>query len=186
MSDVCRAIMSHYQRIWHGPCLRRQWLHGSIGDLPQDFCVLEFAPSASRNRWTYATCGMSYSTNTIEGGLELHLFSPRQDECLVELLTVVAHYHLTGSSLALGHTVNFGRPWLPGSICDKGLISLPYLDGPCLENLQCGSRPVRCLWLVPITGAEVEYAKKHGLDALETKFELASVDYADPMRASLI
>lgn len=49
---------------------------------------------------------------------------------------MTAHFHRTGSALGLGHTVNFGRPWLPGSSCTHGLVSLPYLFGPELEWLQ--------------------------------------------------
>jgi hypothetical protein len=59
-------------------------------------------------------------------------------------VTAIAHFHRTGSALGLGHTVNFGRPWLPTSSCTHGLGSLPYLDGPDLEWLHhsiLGGRP---------------------------------------------
>jgi hypothetical protein len=82
--------------------------------------------------WTYATSGMSRPGDATP--LELHLFSPERSEQLVELLMAIAHYHRTGSTLGLGASVNFGRPWLSGSDCSFGLISLPYLDGPALEN----------------------------------------------------
>lgn len=67
--------------------------------------------------------------------IELHIKSPVQSTSLVELLTVVAHYHCTATSLGVGHTVNFGRSWLPDSLCSYGLVSLPYLDGSPLEEL---------------------------------------------------
>jgi hypothetical protein len=135
--------------------------------------------------WTYATCGMSAGID--ENPIELHLFSPVQAEELVELLTVVAHYHRRGARLGLGHTVNFGRPWLPGSRCSFGLISLPYLDGPDLEVAR-GSAfgcEVRCLWLIPITAREVQFKKQRGLEALENLFQAAGIDYVDPHRPDL-
>jgi len=116
--------------------------------------------------------------------LELHLFSPMRTESHIELLTVIAHYHLTGEYLDVGHTVNFGRPWLPESRCDHGLISLPYLDGPKLEWLDWAGNKIRFLWLVPISAAEVEYKKLHGLEALEARFEECRFDYLNPLRKS--
>jgi len=144
------AISSRYSSFWQSTPTPKIWKHGPIHDLPPLFRVLEFAPS-SRNLWTYATCEMSQPTD--EFPIELHLFSPTQSDQHIELLTTIAHYHRTGHPLNLHHTVNFGRPWLPGSLCDHGLISLPYLDGPRLELLQLSDskHPIRCLWLLPIT-----------------------------------
>ncbi|MEE3715750.1 suppressor of fused domain protein [Tumidithrix elongata RA019] len=102
------------------------------------------------------------------------------------MLTVVAHYHRTEASLADGHTVNFGRPWLPDSYCDRGLISLPYLDGSELENTVIEGANVRFLWLIPVTLKEVNYKKKEGLEALEEKFEVSHFNYLDPYRQSVV
>jgi len=120
--------------------------------------------------------------------LELHLFSPVQHEAHVELLTVIAHYHRTGNMLALGHTVNFGKPWFSGSSCDHGLISLPYLDGPSLEHLRTNNseHDVQFLWLLPITKSERDYKKAHGIEALEQRFDDISVDYLNPTRQSVV
>jgi hypothetical protein len=156
-----------------------------VADLAQGFCVLEFPPGQGRNMWTYATCGMSAGID--ENAIELHLFSPVQAEELIELLTVVAHFHCTGARLGLGHTVNFGRPWLSGSRCSFGLVSLPYLDGPDLEVARDGrlGKEVHCFWLIPITAREVQFKKQHGLEALESLFQAAAIDYVDPYRPDL-
>lgn len=129
---------------------------------------------------------MSQLTDPPEDRLELHLFAPPQGEvaCLTEILTATAHYHRTGSRLGLEHSVNFGQPWLPGSKCTFGLISLPYLDGPDLERLEKPS--VRFLWLIPVTENEVAYKKKHGMEALEELFERAQFNYLDPLRPSVV
>jgi hypothetical protein len=154
-----------------------------VWQLPPGFQVLVFSPSNTRKMWTYATCGMSQQSDA--PALDLHLFSPTRIESHVELLTVVAHYHLTGAYLDVGHTVNFGRPWLPESKCDYGLISLPYLDGPRLEWLGEKELKIHFLWLIPITANEVDYKKEHGLEALEARFERSKFDYLNPKRASI-
>ena len=68
--------------------------------------------------WTYATCGMSLPNDPEP--LELHLFAPERNDEIVELLAALAHYHGTACFLGLGDTVNFGRPWMPGSACNYG------------------------------------------------------------------
>jgi hypothetical protein len=121
-----------------------------------------------------------------EERLELHLLSPVSHTGLVELLTAVAHYHRTDSRLHVGDSVNFGRPWLPGSRCDFGLLSLPYLDGPSIEKLEVEDVVVRCLWLIPITRKEVWFKREHGLPALEERFETRRFEYLDPARESVV
>ena len=179
-------IIAHYENCWANRAVVRRCDNGPFWELPSSFCVLEFSRTNSRKMWTYATCGMSKSGQS--GLLELHLFSPVQFEPHVELLTAVAHYHCTGRPLALGHTVNFGRPWMPDSKCDHGLISLPYLDGPSLEEFRRAGdgNLVRCLWLVPITSAERDFVRAHGVEALERKFDEAKLNYLDPLRQSVV
>jgi hypothetical protein len=120
--------------------------------------------------------------------LELHMFSPIHSDSIIELLTVVCDFHRTGARLGLGHSVNFGKPWLEGSNCNFGLISLPYLDGPDLERFQVPqtATEVRFLWLIPITEQERDFKKSQGLEALEVQFERAKFNYLDLERASVV
>ena len=95
----------------------------------------------------------------------------------------MAHFHRQAQSLGFGHTVNFGKPWLNDSLCDHGLVSLPYLDGPILENLEIGDgQIVKFYWLIPITKSELEFKKSFGLEALEKKFEETNFNYGNPNR----
>jgi hypothetical protein len=182
------AIDAHYTREWAAPIDRVRWPKGRIHELPPDFRVLVIPRSTEI--MAYATRCMSQPED--DERLELHLFTrrgtarsvPAERDSLVELLTVVAHYHRTGQRLGLGHTVNFGRPWLEGSGCSYGLISLPYLDGPDLEWSEAPR--IRFLWLIPITEAELQYKKASGLEALEQKFEELQFDYLDPLRPSVV
>jgi hypothetical protein len=178
-------LIGHYERVWKKRGMPREWSQGPVKELPEGFCVVEFPPGSGRDMWTYATCGMSTAGD--DAPIELHLFSSAQAEELVELLTVTAHYHRTGARLGLGHTVNFGRPWRPGSRCSYGLISLPYLDGPDLEVARSPVllRDVHCFWLIPITARELQLKKQRGLQALEDLFQAAEINYVDPLRPDL-
>lgn len=178
-----KAIEDHYRLNW-GEFTACQFLKGPAHELPADFGVLCFAPRESRSVWTYSTCCMAQPGDTRP--VELHMFSPRKDDGIIELLFATAHYHRTGANLGLGHSVNFGRPWLDNSVCDHGLVSLPYLDGPALEELNIGVSEVRCYWLLPISASEVEFKKRNGVDALEREFERGGFDYADPLRRSFV
>lgn len=178
-------IVAHYRANWGSEGQKLRFPRGPIQDLPADFCVLKFKPSGSRQMWTYATCCMSQRADNEP--IELHMFSPYESDDVVELLTAVAHYHRTGHNLGLGHTVNFGRPWISDSLCDHGFVSLPYLDGPKLEVLLIdGKRVGSFYWLIPVTKAEVEYTKANGVEALEAKFDEAKFNYLDPNRAAVV
>lgn len=178
-----QEIESHYQRVWGQrgqPC---QFVAGPISDLPSDFSVLAFPPHESRSMWTYATCCMSQPQD--ERPLELHIFAPKEANDIVELLVVTAHFHRTAASLGLWDSVNFGRPWLDGSICDHGLVSLPYLDGPDIEDLKIETSAIKCYWLIPVTKAEIEFKKEFGIESLEDRFEKNRLDYINPKRLSV-
>lgn len=185
VSEHYRRVEAHYRGVW-GPRYRPiRFERGPVGDLPAAFRVLEFEPRKDRHMWSYATCCMSQPRD--EEPLELHLFAGAQRPELVELLVATAHFHRTGGRLGLGHTVNFGRPWVAASSCDHGLISLPYLDGPSLEKLSLADGSiVRFLWLLPITKSELEFKKRFGVEALETRFEASGFDYVDPQRPPVV
>lgn len=177
-------LIRHYKNAWGVAGKDSDLIDGPIYDLSGDFSVLEFGPHGKRAMWTYATCCMSKETDEVP--LELHMFSPKKSAELVELLVAVAHFHRSGNHLGLGHTVNFGKPWIDSSLCEYGLISLPYLDGPILENLRLSSGKIlKCFWLVPITKSEVEFKKVNGLEALEEVFDKAHFDYLNPTRLAV-
>ena len=178
-----RRIEDHYAMSWSSPIAAIRWDEGPAHELPADFRVLLMMPSSERA--AYGTICMSQPGDA--DALELHLFCRPQETELThapEILTTVAHYHRNGSTLGLGHSVNFGKPWVPGSSCTHGLLSLPYLDGPTLEWLE--SPRVRFLWLIPVTPAEVAFKKEHGLEALEQRFEEEQFNYLDPFRRSVV
>jgi hypothetical protein len=183
-------IYRHYEDIWGNNYRIRQWTRGPYWELGPDLRIVEFPPLPNGDIWTYATVGMSLVPEAgYSHGLELHLHSPDAREAHVELLAVMAHYHLTGEPLGLHHTVDFGRPWYPGSTCSYGLISLPYLFGPKLEWLGEPHRrgSTRFLWLIPIAGAERGFViEQESAEELEQLFEESSFNYLDPNRRSVV
>lgn len=181
--DALSRIKEHYKNNWSA-FSEYKLEKGLFNELPKEFTVLKFKPRKKRNMWTYATCGMSPEKDINK--IELHIFSGKENDFLIELLAALTHYHNTGSKLNWGHSVNFGCPWAKDSNCSYGLISLPYLDGEKLENLYVGKLFVRFLWLIPITKEEFEYKKVNGLDALENLFEKNKLNYIDALRESIV
>ncbi len=177
------AVEAHYRRTWPRLVDRLVPRSGAHARAPDDAPGV-FVFDVREGTTGYATCGMSKPG--WDNALELHLLARRGrrfDRELVDVLAITAHFHQTGHRLALGHTVNFGTSWLPGSSCTYGLVSLPYLDGPALEVSE--ALDVRFLWLIPITKAERDFKVRNGLEALEERFEAAAFDYLDPLRASV-
>ena len=177
-------LLEHYKDCWETKPNEYTLIKGPMNKTNSNFSVLEFPVSNSRKMWTYATSCMSSFDD--ENPVELHLFSPIKHNIHIETLTAVAFYHLTDKKLWLNHTVNFGRPWLENSICNHGLISLPYLDGNSLECFHARNKTIKIFWLIPISISEVEYKKENGVDALEELFEQKQFNYLDPKRISVI
>ena len=177
-----QAVSDHYQKNWSNAYEERQWSEGPMSKMENEFRVLEFPPNNHRKFWTYATSGMSFDG----GPIELHLFSKEPNEANVELLTIVAHYHIYSKPLGLHHTVNIGRPWIPDSQCTYGFISLPYLDGPNLEKGIILDQPTSFYWLIPITKQERAHKVRHGVESLEDRFEQSNFDYLNPLRQSVV
>ena len=185
IKNYLQDVINHYISIWGDDFQEKKWSKGPIMETVPHFSVLEYKPHSSNGMWTYATCGMS--TYTHISPIEIHLFSKVQDESIVELLTTVCYYHNVDANVNLGHTINFGRPWQDLSPSSYGLFSLPYLDGPNLEIMNSADhKEVHFYWLIPITEAEVEYKKEHGLEALECKFETDEFNYLNPKRRSVV
>ena len=178
-----RRVRQHYASFWGDPIDAMTWPQGPVHEMPRGFEVARYR--RTKDTEAYATVGLS----AVDGDYltELYLIVNPSDGTLpglVELLTFTAHYHLTGAPLGPAHTVNFGRPWQPGSACDRGYLSLPYLDVPAFEWIETPT--THFLWLIPITPAEAELKRQLGFDALEKRFQEAQLDYRNPFRTSVV
>lgn len=148
------------------------------------FHVLRFAP-ADDELWIYASVGAWAWSNGNRPGLEFVVATDHPTDRAVELLAMASFYN-RDIPLGVGHSVPHGGPWLPGSKCDHLLVSLPYPWGPELEIAHVGERHVDFLWLLPITKAERNFKAKHGLEALEQRFEDAELAFWNASRDSVV
>ena len=105
--EYFNLLLEHYKTQWRNEPRSYLWEKDAVEKLPSIFRVWEFPPSKSRDMWTYATCGMSNIDKT--NPIELHIFSLKKDETIIELLTAITYYHNNTASLNFGHTVNFGK-----------------------------------------------------------------------------
>lgn len=179
------SLEKHYEDHFGIVGTKHVWPIDPHSKMHPDFCVLEFPPNKKHNMWVYCTAGMSldrFNNNPIE----VFIFSPKSDNSVVELLTVIASYHRNGDPFNIHHTFNIGRPWLDDSVCDYGFISLPYLDGEELELFKFKDQVIHCYWIIPITETEQEYKIEKGCDALEDLFEEKGIEYLNPKRKSLL
>lgn len=186
MTTYRAALLAHYEHRFSASVWSRRWHeppNSSLPPPPAEFEVRKY--KRSEGTAVYATVCMSADDEPTP--LELHIIAA-DDEATgsrsVFLLTVTAHFHRTGHQLDVGHTVNFGEPWVRGGACSRGLISRPYLDGPKFEREP--RRGIRCAWLVPVTDREVNYKREFGLEALESKFEAMQIDALDWTRPSVV
>jgi hypothetical protein len=189
-TDPMVALEKHVHSVFAGHQIERlTWDTGPIYERVPGFRVYAIAPGPrGRNAWTYMTAGCWQAVHQDGHGFEFVLATREFTMRAVELLARNAYFHAgpAGQRLNLGHTVYLGEPWLPGSACDYGLISLPYPWGPGLERCQWDGGHARLLWLLPITEAERELKMEHGLEALEDRFQAARLDFANPSRGSIV
>jgi hypothetical protein len=149
-----------------------------------DLHVMQIGPGPRGSSWAFVTVGCWSAVNHDGHGLEFVMTAQRRDRAIVDLLAMVAFYHVT-HALDHWHCMPIGAPWLPGSACDHLLVSLPYLHGPDLETCALPEGNARILWLLPITAEEKDFRIERGTDALEERFDEAGIDPTDPFRESV-
>lgn len=181
------AVEAHLRHGFRGQRVIIQgWQTGAIAEANPDVRVLRVDPETRGGLWLHVSSGAAATAAGVHQpiGHEFVLVTPFKTLRAVELLAMVAYYH-GAQPLGIGDTVPIGEPWLPGSTCSHLLVSAPYLLADELWSLRAGPREVRLLWTIPITAGERSYVARHGLDALEERFESAGLEYWDPHRASV-
>jgi len=183
---VVDAVGEHLER-WWGPTEALIWEQGPMSTERPEFRVLR-AENRDDGLWLYASAGASAERQVEGTGHEVFIVARDDVPELVELVTVAAHYALFGehSGLHEGHTLNVGRPWLPGSRCDHLYLSAPYLRPPAFRVLEHPLGSAHMLWAVPITGDEKDWRHTHGSEAFEQLMEDRTMVPYDPARPSLV
>jgi antitoxin YqcF len=77
------------------------------------------------------------------------------------------------------------REYFPSTTVPHLYFTAPFLWEDRLKTLNCGSKSVSWLLVVPISDAEREHLEKHGDDALEELFQMHEIDIFDLSRASV-
>jgi hypothetical protein len=150
--------------------------------------ILEVGAGHRTRLHTYVTLGCWEAVQSGGVGVEFLLSAREPDVAHAATLAEVAARHCGTPEQRLdrGSVVPLGRPWTPGSACDRLLVTLPYPYSPELEWCRWRRNVARLLWLMPITPVEAEYADAHGVEALERRFEETEVHFADPERPSVV
>lgn len=182
-------IFDHYRRFWGRNRVEDvHWTPGPMAAGLPDFHIAEVRPMTATDMWTFATVGAWRGTEHDDHGLEFVAVSRSESPVVMQKLAMVAYYHAGGGAdrLGAGHLMPIGEFWIEGSTLDALLLSLPYLWGPKLEHCELSDRHIQVVWVLPITSAERAFAREHGVEALEQRFEEAAIDYLDPFRESVL
>jgi hypothetical protein len=180
--DFFQKLRSHYESVWGKLCYEMRWSQGPVSQLPEGFHTEVF----QKDKTTKVIVTSGLSLGNAEHPIELCMYFPSgfsNEARLGEILTITAHYHLTGGNLGVGDSVNWGEPIIPGSQCAWGYLSWPYLEGKVLGDINFNKAKV--FWLVPLTEAELAFKKAEGVEALEVVFEGQGLNYIDFLRGSL-
>jgi hypothetical protein len=184
------AVRAHAARVFPGQRLETLvWDEGGVvANLPE-LAVVRVAPAAGAAApiWIHLTAGASVAPMEDGYGLEFVLLTHAPSMLAVKLLAMVANLHADERyPLSFGQTLEVGHGWLPGASADHLLVALPTAFDPELEWLSDRSRNVRFIWLVPITRAEAEFARKHGPVPLQERLGAARADVAALVRESVV
>lgn len=183
---VVDALRTHLEQ-WWGGCEESVWQRGPMRRDSPGFRVLR-AKHKDDGRWLYVSAGASVLRQVEGTGHELFVVSAIDSPGLIELVTMAAHYAIFGQHEGVheGHTLNIGRPWLPGSHCDHLYLSAAYLLPIEFAVLKHDFGSAHLLWTVPITEAETHWRHEHGQEAFEQLMEDRELIPDDPWRAPLV
>jgi hypothetical protein len=190
VDEARRALHEHLQSFFQGheiECLPGT-SPGPIEERIPGFRIFRVGPGPRFAGWIYVSSGCWDTTSVGGHGLEFVLTAPVDDQQHLESVTMSAYYHAGPPHQRLdhGHVVPIGRPWFADSACDRYLVSLPYPFDPDFEVFVWDGGHTRILWLLPITPAERDVWASEGMEALETLFEEAQIDYLNPNRSSVV
>lgn len=193
MTAAQTAVADHVREFFTGhEVAERAASHGPVEEHVPGYRALCVGPGPRYGGWSYVSTGCWDAQHEEESGHGLEFViatSGRDEQQVADLLAMIAYYHATPDPtfrLDVGHTLGIGTPWLPGSACEDLLVSLPYPFGPELERCSWEGGHARILWLLPITAAERQYSREHGVDALEQRFDEAAIEFWDPERPSAV
>jgi Suppressor of fused protein (SUFU) len=175
-------VRKHYRDLWGEPSRVAEHIFKS-----EAFEIWKWAADRTTEKVAlYATIGASawpLPASPFSHRFELFLgLQPAEDEVAMALAGVASFPFRTGKQLAPGHTVTFpDMPLWPTTSMQTFLVRrprepiIPTLRGP--EGLH-----VEFWQVLPLHGAELDFHRRHGPDALLERWEAAGVPFWDPRR----
>jgi hypothetical protein len=187
---VAEVVWAHLSRVFPKRTISKASFatHELVVNLPE-LAVFEVAPPDGETSapWLYVTSGASAEAMDDGYGLEFVLCAAAAEPLAAKLVAMVANLHADPRyAMSLGQVVEIGHPWLPGASADHLIVALPGIFDPELEWLSDRDHTTRFIWLVPITRREAEFAKQHGLDALQSRLGAAQADLSALTRESVV
>ena len=187
MKAIRNTVRRHVHDFWPDrKVVERPWEGRPVGEWLEALDIFEI--EVPDGLVVYVTGGASAIPRS-GARSEFLIVAPTEDEIHREHLAMIANFHAdkTLAPLEPGRIIHIGRPWVANSRCDHFVVSLPYLQGPDFEWCSLGEdERIRFLWLTPISRAEADYAREHGLEALEALLEEREAVITEPLRASVV
>ncbi|MGA3488412.1 suppressor of fused domain protein [Micromonosporaceae bacterium DT55] len=181
------ALEWHVRRFWDGHIVElATWDRGPILERIPQFMTYKVFPKRAGDAWVYVTVGASLADSSANGS-EFFVMSPVADDVHSETLAMVSDFNsFEAHRLTVGSVMNIGRPWMPTSMMDHLLVSLPYPYGPELEWASPEAGGARFLWLLPIYKSEADFIRSETLEDFELLLDAAAVNVLDPNRSSMV
>jgi hypothetical protein len=188
MRTAAQALGRHLSDWFGGHAMFSMTPSADVLDRVPGLEVVEVAPGPEFGMASYVTLGCWQAVQQRGAGAEFVLTARETDPVHVGTVATAAVVHCgtPAGRLNRGSVVPLGRGWLPGSDCDRLLVTLPYPYGPRFEFYRWGRNTTRLLWLLPITAAEAAFVSVEGAEAFEARLEAMGLSFADPVRPSVV
>ncbi len=170
---------------------RVQAYHHDIESLSVDLLRCEDRPCGGVT--SYSTVGLSDHPMLKDGQefptrLELAGACATADQSFANILASAAFCIIRTQRLYSPGSVMPGyvREYYPSTTVPHLYLTAPFLWEDTLKTLDCGTKKVSWLLVVPISDAECKYLEEHGDDALEDLFEKHQIDIFNLTRPSVV
>jgi antitoxin YqcF len=190
VSPANKAIAKHVLKAFGGTPKVQAYHHDTIS---MSVDILRCADRPWSGVTSYSTIGLSdfpmlKHASEFPVRLEIAGASASSNELFPNVLASVAFSIMRTRGLyAPGTSVlDFVREYYPSTTVPHLYFTAPYLWNDSLNSLDCGTKKVSWLLLVPISDTELSFLKQHGDDALEDLFEKNDIDIFDLHRTPVV
>lgn len=182
------GILEHLQSAFGQP--------GSLLRHSDDMDVWVWEDAGCQGVVCVSTVGMSDRTQPPEPGrnypsvaprIELMMYCHTPDaDRIAELLLDLSRYAFErGNRLSWWQTIPLGAPIARGSSLTGLLLTIPPLEADDV-TFNIGKDRRDLVQVVPITVSELEFCRRHGIDAFEELLEGVDIDIADLSRSTVV